>query len=141
MSWGGIFGGRCHNLVFLVGVKGLSGSGGVPVKCLEKSLRVAGSVSAPNAWARAGTLDVENGGGSVDWKVISMSSSSSFESLPWGCSTVLLLEFSLFFLRRYFHFWTVALLPNAYKYRSASIAFNLDPSGSSNATEREETEL
>ena len=75
-----------------------------------------------------------------DWRVFSMSSSSTFESLSWACSAVLLLELSLGLLRRYFHFLTVDLLPNAYRYRSVSSAFSLVPSGSSKATEREEAE-
>ena len=74
------------------------------------------------------------------WRVILTSSSSSLGSLAWLCLSTLLLELSLFFLRRYFHFLTEALLPKAYRYRSVSSAFILDLSGSSKATEREEAD-
>ena len=73
-------------------------------------------------------------------RVISTSSSSSLGSLAWLCSSALLLELSLFILRRYFHFLTEALLPKAYRYRSVSSAFILEPSGSSKVTEREEAD-
>ena len=47
-----------------------------------------------------GLLAIESG----IWRLSSTSSSSTLESLSWSCSSALGSEFSLVFLRRYFHF-------------------------------------
>src|SRR5579863_9115072 len=60
--------------------------------------------------------------------------------LSWGCSAAGVWELSFVLFFRCFHFLTKDLVPNAYKYLSASGIFSLLPSGSSNATTREEVE-
>lgn len=84
------------------------------------------------------TVRMRGGGAFGSSKIILISSSSG--GLSWGCLAARVWEVSFVLFLHCFHFWTEDLVPNAYRYLSASSVVNLLPSGSSNAMMREEVE-